>query len=152
MEDSAPITPARDGHTVATMTDDRITAARTFWTAYAAGDTEELLSVLADDWTLHDADGTASGRTELADITDKHRVGFPEKQVEFLHELVDEGYIAQHVRLTLVHSGPYYDLEPTGKRVRLMEMFFHRMSGTRIEESWRMTWPEGVYALLTQDS
>ena len=133
------------------MTDDRITAARTFWTAYAAGDTEALLSVLAEDWTLHDADGTTSGRDEMADVTDKHRVGFPEKQVEFLHELVDDWQVAHHVRLTLVHSGPYYDLEPTGKRVQLMEMFFHRMPGTRIEESWRMTWPEGVYVLLTQD-
>ena len=40
---------------------------------------------------------------------------------------------------TCRHSGPYFDLEPTGKQVRLAEMIFHRIENGRIAESWRLT-------------
>jgi predicted ester cyclase len=48
----------------------------------------------------------------------------------------------------LVHSGRYHDLEPTGKHVVLYEMIFQRFDGGVISESWRMIYPDGVYALL----
>jgi hypothetical protein len=31
-------------------------------------------------------------------------------------------------------------------------MVFHRIAGGVIEESWRMTYPDGVYAVLVGDS
>jgi hypothetical protein len=43
-------------------------------------------------------------------------------------------------------------LEPTGLRVELWEMVFHRIADGLIAESWRMTYPDGVYALLVGDS
>jgi predicted ester cyclase len=54
--------------------------------------------------------------------------------------------------ITLVHSGLYHGLEPTGKRVVLYEMIFHRFSDDVISESWRMIYPDGVYAALTDDA
>jgi hypothetical protein len=43
-------------------------------------------------------------------------------------------------------------LEPTGLREELWEMVFHRIADGLIAESWRMTYPDGVYALLVGDS
>jgi predicted ester cyclase len=88
----------------------------------------------------------------MADVTRSHADAFPEKTLEYLHELVDRNHVAHHVMITLVHSGLYHGLEPTGKRVVLYEMIFHRFSDDVISESWRMIYPDGVYAALTDDA
>ena len=130
------------------MTDSRVSVARRFMETYAAGDPESLLACLSDDWVLHESDGTTTSRSDVAEITVSHAVSFPEKKIEWLHELVDGDLIAHHVRFVLVHSGQYRDLAPTGKRVELHEMIFHRFSGAVIAESWRMVYPTGVYVAL----
>ena len=130
------------------MTDSRVSVARQFMETYSAGDAEGLLACLSDDWVLHEEDGTTTSRSDLADITTSHAVSFPEKEIEWLHELVDGEVIAHHVRFVLVHSGRYHDLDPTGKRVELREMIFHRFQDAVIAESWRMVYPDGVYSAL----
>ena len=82
---------------------------------YADGDAEALLACLTGDWVLHEEDGSTSSRSDLADITRSHAVAFPEKRIEWLQELVNSDRVAHHVRFTLVHSGRYHDLEPTGR-------------------------------------
>jgi predicted ester cyclase len=98
------------------------------------------------------ARGGLTTRADLAEITRSHAAAFPEKEIEYLSEVASGDQVAHYVRFTLVHSGRYDDLEPTGKRVELWEMVFHRMTGGLIEESWRMTYPDGVYALLVANS
>jgi predicted ester cyclase len=93
---------------------------------------------------LHEEDGNTSSRADLAEITRSHAGAFPEKEIEWLHELVDGNRVAHQVRFVLVHSGRYGDLDPTGKRVQLWEMIFHRFDGDVIAESWRMTYPDSV--------
>jgi predicted ester cyclase len=115
---------------------------------YRDGDADGLLTCVADDWVLHEEDGTTTTRADIAVITDRHADAFPEKSLEYLLELLDGSHVAQHVRFTLVHSGRYHDLEPTGKHVVLYEMIFQRFDGGVISESWRMIYPDGVYALL----
>jgi predicted ester cyclase len=130
------------------MTGSRLSVARRFMDAYSAGDAEALLDCLSDDWVLHEEDGSTSSRADLAVITQSHATAFPKKEIEWLHELVDGDHIAHHVRFVLVHSGRYRDLDPTGKRVELFEMIFHRFDNDVIAESWRMTHPDGVYSAL----
>ncbi len=122
--------------------------ARRFMETYANGDAEALVACLTEDWLLHEENGDTTTREAITDITRSHADSFPEKSIEYLHELADESHVAHHVRFTLVHSGRYHDLEPTGKRVELSEMIFHRLEDTLLAESWRMTFPDGVYALL----
>jgi predicted ester cyclase len=104
--------------------------------------------VLSEEWSLHEEDGSTTTRADTAEITRSHAESFPEKSLEYLHELVDGDHVAQHVRFMLFHSGRYQDLEATGRRVVLYEMIFHRLDGDVIAESWRMTFPDSVYALL----
>lgn len=125
--------------------------ARNFMETYADGDADCLLACVADDWVLHEEDGNTTTTAEIAEITRSHADAFPDKCLEYLQELVDGSRVAQHVRFTLVHTGRYRDLEPTGKHVVLDEMIFHRFSDDVISESWRMIYPAGVYALLKDE-
>ncbi len=124
------------------MSDGRVSVARQFMETYADGDSDALLVCLAYDWVLHEEDGSTTSRSDLAEITRTHATAFPEKQIEWVHELVNGDLVAHYVRFTLVHSGRYHDLEPTGKQVELWEMIFHRFENDLIAESWRMTYPE----------
>jgi predicted ester cyclase len=117
---------------------------------YADGDADGLLACLADNWVLHEEDGGQTSRADVAEITRIHGDAFPEKEIAWLQELVDGDRVAHHVRFRLLHSGRYHDLEPTGRRVELTEMIFHRFQNGVIAESWRMTYPDGLYPLLTE--
>jgi predicted ester cyclase len=117
-------------------------------TAYADGDVELFLSTVTPDWRVHERDGSVSTREDLARITASHREAFPEKEVTFLHEVAEPDVVAHHMRFVLVHSGDYLGIAPTGRRVEFREMIFHRFSGSLIAESWRMTYPDGVYEAL----
>ncbi|MDP9299816.1 MAG: ester cyclase [Actinomycetota bacterium] len=130
------------------MSDGQVSVARQFMETYAAGDADALLACLADGWVLHEEDGSTTSRSDLADITRVHANAFPEKKIEWVHELVDGKRVTHYVRFTLVHSGRYHDLEPTGRQVELWEMIFHLFANGLIAESWRMTHPDGVYAAL----
>jgi predicted ester cyclase len=118
---------------------ENIEVARRFMETYAVGDPEGFVACLADGWLMHEAGGGTSSAADLAEITRLHAIGFPEKQVEYLQELAHGDLVAQHVRFTCTHTGPYFDLEPSGKQIRLAEMIFHRMENARIAESWRLT-------------
>jgi predicted ester cyclase len=128
---------------------EQVATARTWMTAYADGDVERFLSTMTPGWCVHDGDGSVSTGDDLAQITALHWGAFPEKEVTFLHEVAGPDLVAHHVLLVLVHSGEYYGVAPTGKRVEFREMFFHQFQGRLIDETWRMTYPAGVYDALT---
>lgn len=134
------------------MTFGKLEVARAFMQTYADGDSAGLLALLTDDWRLHEADGSLTSRELLAEITDTHRVAFADKHFEFLQELEDGDVVAHHARFSLRHTGRYHDLEPTGRTAVLSEMIFHRFRGGLIAESWRMTYPDGVYDQLVGDT
>ncbi|HEY8801858.1 MAG TPA: ester cyclase [Candidatus Dormibacteraeota bacterium] len=128
---------------------ENIEVARRFMETYAVGDPEGFVACLTGGWLMHEADGGASTAADLAEITRLHRMGFPEKQVEYLHELAQGDLVAQYVHFTCIHSGPYFDLEPTGKPIQLAEMIFHRMENERIAESWRLTHGGSFYEQIS---
>lgn len=99
-----------------------------------------------------EADGSITTREAIAEITDVHRVAFGDKRFDFLHEVIDAQLVAHHARFKLRHTGRYHDLEPTGRTAVLAEMILHRFEGDQIAESWRITYPDSVYAQLTSTS
>lgn len=126
-----------------------IDIARRFMETYVVGDADGFLACLTDDWQMHEADGEISTGADLAELTRLHKIGFPDKEVEYLHELAQGDVVAQSLLLTATHSGPYFDLEPTGKQIRFSEMIFHRMANGRVAESWRITHPGSFYEEIT---
>ena len=125
--------------------------ARAFMQTYADGDPDAFVACLAPGWVMHEGDGTTSTPADLTEITRVHAEAFPQKEIEYIHELCEGDRVAHFVRFSLVHSGPYFGLEPTGRRVDLYEMIFHRFDGDRIAESWRMTYPDSVRQALAGD-
>jgi hypothetical protein len=128
---------------------ENLETARRFMETYAVGDPEGFVACLADSWLMHEAGGGTSSAADLAEITRLHAIGFPEKQVEYMQELAQDNLVAQHVRFTCTHTGPYFDLEPSGKQIRLAEMIFHRMENGRIAESWRLTFGGTFYEQIS---
>jgi predicted ester cyclase len=123
--------------------------ARRFMQTYAEGDVEALVACVDDGWLMHDADGETSGAADLADITRLQQVGFPDKSIEYVQEIAQGELVAQYVIFTTTHTGPYFDLEPTGKPIRFEEMIFHRCDKGRIIESWRLTHGGSFYEQIT---
>jgi hypothetical protein len=82
------------------MSNGQISVARQFMDTYADGDAEGLLACLGDAWVLHEEGGSTTSRADIAEITRSHADSFPEKQIEWLHELVDGDRVAHYVRFT----------------------------------------------------
>jgi len=89
----------KQGAAVRCVRDENRELARRCIETYAVGDARGFLACLTDDWQLHDADGRISTRAAVAEITRLHGQAFPEKKVEYVHE-VAEGAVAQHVLFT----------------------------------------------------
>lgn len=123
---------------------------RRFHETYRDGDVDGFLACLSPGWVVHEADGSTSTASDLAEITRVHAESFPEKTVEFVHEVGDGDVLAQFVRYRLVHSRRYFDIEPTGRTIDFAEMIFHRFAGDLIAESWRLTYPLGMSDALRQ--
>jgi predicted ester cyclase len=138
----------RLGTSISAVMDDNRAVARRFMDTYAAGDVDGFLACIADGWVMHEQDGTTSSASDLGEITRIHAQSFPEKRVDWVHEAVEGNIVAQFVRFTLVHTGQYFDLEPTGRHIELAEMIFHRFDGSLIAESWRIVYPDSVQAAL----
>jgi predicted ester cyclase len=128
----------------------RVEVAHRFHEAYRDGDVAGFLDCLAPGWVVHESDGSTSSGEDLAEITRLHAASFPEKTLSFVHEVEQGDLIAQFVRYSFVHTGQYFDLEPTGRTVEFSEMIFHRFSGERIAESWRLTYPLSMSSALTE--
>ena len=128
---------------------EQVATARMWMNAYADGDVERFVSTMTPEWRVHDGDGSVSTRDDLAQITALHASAFPEKGVTFVHEVPGPRLVAHHVLLVLVHSGEYFGVAPTGKRIEFREMFFHLFHRGLIAQTWRMTYPGSVYDALT---
>jgi hypothetical protein len=87
---------------------------------YRTGDVDGLLACLSDEWLLHEEDGSTTTRAVIAEITRNHAEAFPDKSLEYLHELVDGDHVAQHVSFTLFHSGRYQGPRGDGEASRLV--------------------------------
>jgi ketosteroid isomerase-like protein len=73
---------------------------------------------------------------------------FSEWEVE-VHSVVAEGEeVALRATVHATHVGPFMGIEPTGKGVSGREMFFCRLEGGKIAETWRMDDVEGFAAQL----
>jgi predicted ester cyclase len=126
--------------------------ARRWHESYRDGDAVALQATLAPGWVVHEAGGGVSKAEDLAEITRRHRESFPHKDLVYVHEVASGDLVAQFVRYVFVHSGPYLDIQPTGRRVEFEEMVFHRFAAARIAESWRLTHPTSMYDALAAAS
>lgn len=78
-----------------------------------------------------------------------HRVAFPDKHTEIHLIVADDNLVACHCTVTATHTGMYFDLEPTGRRVVVHEMMFNRIEGGLLAETWAITSGAGFYKQIS---
>ena len=125
---------------------------RRAWAAYDRGDIEGFASCLTDDWREYGPEGEAGGFGTLADerpTMDAHRLAFPDKHTEILQIVADDEIVGCICTVSATHTGRYFDLEPTGRRLVVQEMMFNRVRDGRLATTWAMTAGPGFYEQLT---
>ena len=125
---------------------------RSAWAAYDRGDVEAFAACLTDDWREYGPEGEAGGYATLADERPTmvaHRVAFPDKHTEIHQIVADDEMVACRCTVTATHTGRYFDLEPTGKRLVVHEMMFNHVRHGRLAITWAMTAGPGFYEQIT---
>jgi predicted ester cyclase len=123
--------------------------ARRAWETYTAGDVDGFAACLTEDWVEHDPDGENASLADNVEVMNLHREAFPDKRPDILHEVAEGDLVAQHIVVTATQTGQYFDLAPSGRGVRVVEMMVHRMRDGRIAETWALTVGNGFYEQLT---
>lgn len=125
---------------------------RRAWAAYDRGDVEGFAACLTDDWREY---GPGAGDERFGTLDDErrtmaaHRVAFPDKQTEIRVIVADDEIVGCYCTVTATHTGQYFDVEPTGRRLVIHEMMFNRVRGGRLAVTWAMTAGPGFYQQLT---
>jgi predicted ester cyclase len=131
------------------MTEDTAALLRRAWAAYDGGDAEAFAACLTDDWREHSPSGEVSTLADERKTMAIHREAFPDKHT-VIHQLVASGdVVACHCTTSATHTGPYFDLAPTGQHVEVDEMMFNRIENGLIAETWVITAGDGFYRQLT---
>ena len=125
---------------------------RRAWAAYNRGDVEAFAACLTDDWREYGPEGEAGDFATLEDerpTMEAHRSAFPDKHTEFLQIVADDAMVACICTVSATHTGRYFDVEPTGRRLVVPEMMFNRVRDGRVATTWAMTAGPGFYEQLT---
>ncbi len=75
-------------------------------------------------------------RAEMARFLAMTRQAFPDWLVEIVDVVADDRSVAVRWEGVVTHSGPFYGIPPTGKRVKVSGINLYRASGDRIEAEW----------------
>jgi predicted ester cyclase len=79
------------------------------------------------------------GHSGVRDAIERVRGAFPD-WTETVEDIIIEGdkAVTRYVS-TGVHKGPFFDLAPTGERVRLNEISIFRVQNGLVAEQWCLT-------------
>jgi predicted ester cyclase len=116
------------------MADDDLTA---FYRRYNACCNEhrfdDLREFVADDVVINSVD---RGLRAYGDVLRVVVRAFPDYRWELRHLLIEAPWIAAHVADTGTHRDTFFDVEATGRSVRVQEFAFYRVDAGRIAEVW----------------
>lgn len=117
------------------------------WAAYDKGDEEGFAACLTSDWREYGPSSSGDGATleDERPTMRLHREAFPDKHTEIHRIVASETIVACHCTVMATHTGPYLDLEPTGKKVVVHEMMFNQVRDGRVAVTWAMTSGSGFY-------
>lgn len=101
-----------------------------------AGDTESVDEMVADGYIDHSAGVTTEGREGLKELILEFRRGFPD-MTEDLEDTIAEGdKVVGRFRMRGTHTGPFFGIAPTGRRVEMTGIDIYRVVDGRIVEMW----------------
>jgi predicted ester cyclase len=90
---------------------------------------------------LDDVATPALART-LRRAFDQFRAAFPDWHQEIIELVAETATVVARFRCTGTHRGPWQGLQPTGRAMRVDEVYFFRVTGDRLSRVWGLedTW------------
>ena len=105
--------------------------------------------ICARDWKYNGTDGEVFDQAKLKQVLTMWRRGMPDLHATIELMVAEREDVALRTTFVGTHTGQYFDLEPTGKRVSGVFHDFDRIVNGRIAESWELASPKGFYEQIT---
>lgn len=94
--------------------------------------------IFASDVTIHDPFmGTNTGREAFKQLLGVFDAAFPGHRAKVELVMAEDDYVSVLHTHTATHTGPFLNLAPTGKEVRVSGMELFRLQNGQIVEFWR---------------
>lgn len=105
------------------------------------GNIDLLDEIMSEEYINHNPgiESPIQGPKGLKPIIIAIRKGFPDLNYSIKKILVKENFVAVQVIMTGTHTGNFFGIEPTGKKVEVSQMQFERIKDGKMVEHWRVT-------------
>ncbi|WP_375450973.1 ester cyclase [uncultured Devosia sp.] len=116
---------------------DNIEQQKKFGAAVQSGDFDQLADLVAADCVDHDpAPGQVAGPEGYADFFGQLRQAFPDMKIEPIHLVADDDNVAFAYTLTGTHQGPFMNVAPSGKTIKVRGMQISKFRDGKMVERW----------------
>lgn len=79
------------------------------------------------------------GPSGLKPIVSAIRIAFPDLKYTVKNMVVSQDQVAVHVLMTGTHTGNFFGIAPTGKKIEVSQMQIERIEHGKMVEHWRVT-------------
>jgi steroid delta-isomerase-like uncharacterized protein len=114
---------------------------RYFDEVWNRGDVDVLDELLAPDYLNHSPGipNPRPGPQDLKPIVVAMREGLPDLHYDILDMVAEPDRVAVFVRLTGTHTGSFFGIPPTGRKIDVRQMQIEWIREGRIAQHWRIT-------------
>lgn len=132
---------ATEGEKMKALEKNRTTVTRYFEEVWNQGKLDILDEILSPEYINHNPgfENPKPGPEGLKPIVSAIRTGFPDLKYIIEKLIVTDDYVAAYVTMTGTHTGVFFGIEPTGKKIEVHQMQFERIFDGKMIEHWRVT-------------
>lgn len=114
---------------------------RYFEEVWNQGKIDVLDDILSKEYINHNPgfENPKPGPEGLKPIVIAIRKGFPDLKYIIKNIVATDDYVAVHVVMTGTHTGDFFGIPATGKKIEVNQMQFERISDGKMIEHWRVT-------------
>jgi steroid delta-isomerase-like uncharacterized protein len=115
------------------------------------GDFQVIDRYYAPDYVLHDVPptGVDMDREDFKRVMRTIRGGFPDLRARIDLIVAEGDLVASRITSSGTHTREYFGVAPTGKAVKLTEIYIDRIRDGRIAETWFESFGQGYHFQLT---
>ena len=120
--------------------------------AFNQGNMDAALDLIADDFVNHDPlPGQEPTRAGLAEYVPLLRQGLPDLECHNEMMVVQGDRLAHIIIFSGTHTGEFFGVAPTGKRVTFRSHDFQRWENGKMKERWAVADTSELEAILSPD-
>jgi predicted ester cyclase len=109
------------------------------WQAFDRGDEAAFVACFSEGWREYHPSGEPATLDDARASMRVQRTAFPDKHTTIDRIIAEGDLVVTHSRSEATHTGVYFGVAPSGRRVMIHEMLINRLVDGRIVESWQIT-------------